>query len=193
MTTEVKLVFALLSEPFLLWNCRRNSCVEGGGNKNPICCNSMHMRIPLQVCLWLITVEMQGKNSCPILAYHHKLKSNLKLVNGVTCPSSPSLPGFTIKAAALSAEHSCYPSSKSSFQSRKNVMTKKDIDCLALYFHFPQTKSYNTGLFSLISIPGNPSATIWHASLTIPLLLVTMEPRASCPGFCKPHFYLQHT
>lgn len=31
-------------------------------NKNPICCNSTHTRIPLQVCLWLITAEVQGKN-----------------------------------------------------------------------------------------------------------------------------------
>lgn len=42
-------------------------------------------------------------------------------------------------------------------------MTEKDIYCSALYyFHSPQTRSYNTGLLSFTSIPGNPSASAWH-------------------------------
>lgn len=47
-------------------------------------------------------------------------------------------------------------------------MPEKDVYCLALYFHFPQTKSYNTGLFSLTSIPGNPSASTWHTTPAFP-------------------------
>lgn len=113
-------------------------------------------------------------------------------MNGVPCPSGPS-PSFTIKAAALSAEHSCYPSSKTSFQSRKNVMTKKDIYCLAFISIFPKQKATILGC----SVWYRYLATLLPLSGTwvfpIPLLSVPMEPRASCLGSDKPHFYLQHT
>lgn len=72
-------------------------------------------------------------------------------------------------------------------------MTKKGIYCLALYFHFPQTKSYNSGLFSLISIPGSPSATTWHKGLYHPPSFSGRGAKSKLCGLPQARFYGQHT
>lgn len=99
-----------------------------------------------------------------------KKKSNPKPVNGVTYPSGPNLPGFTIEAAVLSAEQSCYHTSKTSFRSRKNVMTEKDIHYLASYFHFLRQKATTLGCSVWQQYLATFSTTTWHMILTVPFL-----------------------
>lgn len=144
MTTEVKLMFALFLEPFLLWNCRRNSCVEGGGGEDGQKSNLLQFH-----------AHQDSLASLPVAHYSGNARQKLMPNTGImsqtqkqpeTCEwchlsKWSQSPSFTIKVAALSAEHSCYPSSKTSFQSRKNVMTEKDIYCLAFISIFPKQKA----------------------------------------------------